>query len=355
MTDLTCWLHKSFREKSNCEGESLCHGHQKDTYNCRIYISNTFEADIFNKPILLPQHGSRECLNWFLKFSGTSSSTSQISKLWETTWQGHRLGAWSQWAIQLVQCWHHTMFLPNIWPDMLNLLNPLTDEAFSQSTLDILEDFFSKSSIPSTASIDLSASEWDLETSWLDSEKSSVTKGDSGDDSLIFTQNGPQAAVKCKHSALEFNSQSSSSSEGSTHWHKVYLVPWTGISKSVWVSLKVCNVEWAGTSQVNNKLEEWKKSLQVTDGWVEFDKKTIRWVRHSECGIWVTVKECYMEYAPKGMHWNGQSHTYTIKGVVGSKKATAGTSGNFEALQSPSPPSCLIWQFPITCLSQFRV
>ena len=41
------------------------------------------------------------------------------------------------------------------------------------------------------------------------------------------------------------------------------------------------------------------------------------------------------------------------KGVVGSEKATVGTSGNFGGLTDPLPPSCLIWQFPITCLSQF--
>ena len=108
----------------------------------------------------------------------------------------------------------HHVPTKTIRPDVLNLLNPFMDEAFPQSSLDVLEGSFSESSILSTVSMDLSASEWESEKYWLDSEKSSVMKGD---DLKISTTNNPQAAVKCEYSALISNSQSSSSSEERKH------------------------------------------------------------------------------------------------------------------------------------------
>ena len=47
MTGLTCWLHKSSREKFICEGDSLCHGHQKDTY-CSFPTTSSLYNQLHN-------------------------------------------------------------------------------------------------------------------------------------------------------------------------------------------------------------------------------------------------------------------------------------------------------------------
>ena len=212
---------------------------------------------------------------------------------------------------------------------MANLLNPFIDnelnEVISRTaavTLDCnaLESESECSSSPSTsASIDLSASDWDSER--YSSQSDGETSAMEVDAINKVPVSKPVATAKHELSATE--SDSGSSSETGTH-RKTHKAPRTGTSKSARASLKIRDAQRAGTFQVDvAKLDAWKAFLRGTDSRVEFDQKDIRRARHSECGIWVLVKEPYDK-----TRWN--QHLKTCKGK-GKAARTPSLLGFFSA------------------------